>query len=102
MEKLVEMLRYQEVGVFGVLGGVGVLAGVGVLVAVGVVAGVFGVLGGGEFLSTTEGSQLQCCIQLPEGYRVDIQPLFLMHVEQHGVANKCHSVSRAWPFWDKL
>ena len=72
-----EMLRYQE-------------------------AGVFGILGGGQFPSTTEASQLQCCIHLPEGYRVDIQPLFSMQVEQRGAGDKRHSVSRGWPFWDKL
>ena len=25
-----------------------------------------------------------------------------MQVEQHGAANNRHSVSRGWPFWDKL
>ena len=33
---------------------------------------------------------------------MDIQPLFSMQVEQRGAADKRHSVSRGWLFWDKL
>ena len=76
-----EMLRYQGAGVFGVL------------------AGVFD---GGKFRFPAEASQLQRGIHLPEGYRVDVQLLFSVQVEQCGAANKRHPVSRGWQFWDEI
>ena len=76
-----EMLRYQEAGVFTIH---------------------VGVLDGGKFQFSSEASQLQHGIHLLEGYRVDVQLLFSVQVEQRGTADERHPVSRGWQFWDEI